>query len=1123
MFSYLHGIRPSARRAASSQVTSQNQAESFGRETDEGANIVGHRNYSRSTLNNLPLDGSFSRSTGSLPPSLPPIPRVASQYGAQGGVPVLGEDRLEDKNTIREPRIQSTDQDGAYFYGKRLNADNSETGDHETCAEYNLPISVPIQSTDHSPSKIHQWPNIQAATSHALPFSGENSGIYRRGSDLQSLTSSASQNVQSTNNNPLETRHGRPRLNLLNPMSILARRRSAQTAAQANDSNYSKGGHASFTGSRLPDNYDPRIRGKGVHDFSASRPRPTVSHRESGWAERQSIHNSELKEENGIDETHFSSNGDRSHPRMSPHVPRGSNSQTSERQRTPVFKEQFGAELEPWRFDDNDRRNQHTTGLLDRMPVEYPGLTDISLPPFARSFPPSLAKTLPVQGTTTLPPKALPPLPQDSDHAVPISLPGQVPNNVTATTPPPKAQSRTPSLTDIATQSPGLPKHFKSNASRFSFDLAGVGSAAQEKLLEEKHRQKNSRRTRNSTSSRLSITASSTGGLDEDDDLAYNDIDDGQLLEEMIPGVNADIEEESEPEHDESTRTLNFSLPRYTHVNGSNGTSNVYLNHFEDLQGRNHGLGTAQSYQFVNGTQQGHALSTSNLENNHDNSLTQVPENTHPSSQSLTHLLSDQLILKPKQSIYQDELYFDDGMIDDFNEEDGPAFDETVFDDETSRIYGLPLRDLRPLPITLESFSADTSQQSTRPISAESENKSHHINPETKVDLDRISMPPPGPLPIRKSSVIMESGSKGGPSLPDHLTQDNLAAYHTALANAADRAARDGRFNRKPSLDEHGSWETIVEGQQSRVSFDKLPVINRDLGSDLGDFNFEDDQEDDAIIAAANAEALENDDEGFYGQEFGFFAHANGFGEVQYANGGYFGPAGLDQLKRSHSGKADFQEPSLTPITERSEWSQRNSMVSLAIQSVYSPSLPTPGLAQLADAMQYEDDNMSLSALLKLRRGAFGGSNGSLRSSGSHKSVSPQTLLQQAPAVALTYGLSGSNLAGSSYSLATNSDVSSDADKSSSSPTLTLQTQGLTMLVPSLPYDSSAGSDSSPQRRKATRGLGHSRNSSGADSVSYIKELDEDGAGRWVLEKRRTIENGQVEILGRQIVEGGRI
>jgi len=59
---------------------------------------------------------------------------------------------------------------------------------------------------------------------------------------------------------------------------------------------------------------------------------------------------------------------------------------------------------------------------------------------------------------------------------------------------------------------------------------------------------------------------------------------------------------------------------------------------------------------------------------------------------------------------------------------------------------------------------------------------------------------------------------------------------------------------------------------------------------------------------------------------------------------------------------------------------------------------------------------------------------------------------------------------------------------------------------------------SSPRQMKT-----HSRNGSGADSVTYKREQDADGKERWVLERRRTGETGFMELIGREIVEGGRI
>ena len=126
--------------------------------------------------------------------------------------------------------------------------------------------------------------------------------------------------------------------------------------------------------------------------------------------------------------------------------------------------------------------------------------------------------------------------------------------------------------------------------------------------------------------------------------------------------------------------------------------------------------------------------------------------------------------------------------------------------------------------------------------------------------------------------------------------------------------------------------------------------------------------EDDPIIAEANAEALAYDDEGFYGQEFGFYASGNG--ESPSAWGGFFGPSGLG---RTVSGRNAVREPNLTPITERSEYSTRNSFISLNHFRDGQQPMSSPGLAQLARMSPYgfpgpeEEGDMSLDALLKLR------------------------------------------------------------------------------------------------------------------------------------------------------------
>ena len=1131
MFSYLNGIRPGTRRAASSQVSSQHQLDING-DKYEGSAHGAQRYLSSSSGGYTAFGGLNSRPATADPPSLPPIPRIASQYGASYDASLLNEtsgvqmrepgQSYEHVSSSRDSDIQSntdrTDQlvtsrpRGPFNFAEKLATTSQST--QNPCIEAASDGHRGLRIED---ARSYKEPNSNKSTSKLIKDEVE----YRNQSSQQSMFPTRSQSQHPLNVGAIQPRHGRPKLNLLNPMSILSRRRSSQTIVQINENSYTATKHTSSSGSRLPDDYDPRIRGKVVHDFSAPRSGPYIHPRDKNMVER--LPNPYTRSEDKLPSDRAQESDAQPVPpsQSTYQLSTGDNTLNSERQHTPIFKEQFEEAMESWRFDVEDRRNQHTTGLLDRMTDEEPHNRHSPLPPFARNFPSDVGKDLHMQDTSFLAPRKTPPL-TGHETDPPDSGQSRVVAKVFSTTTPPKNRSRATSITDPSFQGAGLPKHLKSNSSRFSFDLAGVGSAAQEKLLEEKHRQKNTGRKHGSMASRISVATSSANTLDGEDEFIGDDTEYDDGLEEKIPGVNADADDETVYEFDHFKQATNFSRPQdpYRQSKEGNGSD-------EGLTGHSNPLVAAPMALGISNTSISLALNQQSQESYVPVSNENALSNFRVSQNSTQHF--DGRSLGPQKRLYEDDLYFDDGVIDHFDDWDNTTFDESIFDDDTSRIYGLPLRDLKPLPNIIESSSAETSQQSTRPISAESGSRIYHTHPEMVSEMTSNSMPPPNIIPVRRTSHINKASSVSNFDQPAGLTYDNLAAYHSALALAADRAARDGRFERKHSIDT-GEKEQDLEGVPNvHVSFNenhigqaRRPPEFSSHKCNADSFDFDDEQDDDAIIAAANAEALENDDEGFYGREFGFFAHSNGSGEAQYANGGYFGPAGLDGLKRSHSGKADFQEPSLTPITERSEWSQRNSMVSLAMQSLYPPSLPTPGLAQLADAMQYEDDNMSLSALLKLRRGAFGGSNGSLVSSGSHKSASqPQSYLPPTSGAVLSSALSGSHLAGSSYSLVSNSDIGSETDVRPESPTLTLQTQGLTMAPPGTLQDRSSGSDSSPKRRNAVKG--HSRSSSGTESISYVKELDEDGAGRWVLEKRRTAEGGQIEILGRQVVEGGRI
>ncbi|MCJ1438393.1 hypothetical protein MMC27_007781 [Xylographa pallens] len=1135
MFSYLNGIRPSTRRAASSQGPSQHQPDLNGNKHEKSAH-GGQRHVNSSSRGYAAFGGLDSRPATADPPSLPPIPRVASQYGARDttresyeGVFRVGDQGYDylvsSRDDDRGSAIHRADHDVTSRQRKASLEFSSSLPKMSQSSQYQWADAVPIghPAIEKMEARSYGEPDSTLPASRQTIEAADGRNQFSQ----NYLPPTGSQSQVPSNAVTTQMRHGRPRLNLLNPMSILSRRRSAQTIVQVNDNSYGATRHTSSTGSRLPDDYDPRIRGKVVHDFSAPRSRPYANSRDKGWAERRSSpygHSGDGVKGDSVEESQ-SQNG--SLLQSSIQVPAGENVPYTEKQHTPIFKEQFGEEMEPWRFDIKDRRNQHTTGLLERMTEEEPHERRSPLPPFARSFPSDVAKNLHMQDTSFLTPKKTPPLTASNTGVTSSPLSREV-TKVISTHTPPKSRSRATSITDPNFQGAGLPKHFKSNASRFSFDLAGVGSSAQEKLLEERHRQKNAPQRHGSMMSRGSTTTNTVDGLDEedeDDEFMGEDEEYDGVLEERIPGVNADADDDVVNGFDVISQATIFHLPQDT-CKPNEGANRLYED-FKQYPSRlieaPLALGISDAKESRLPVQQAQPTAKPIINESVVGDLAV--------SQHSTEHINEQSTQRPQKRVYEDDLYFDDGMIDQFDDWDSTAFDESVFDDDTSKIYGLPLRDLRPLPNIVESSSVDTSQQSTRPISAESGSKPYHtladVDSETTTNLMLLS----NTAPARKTSHMNKASTAASFNRSIGLTSGNLAAYHSALASAAESAARDGRFDRKLSMDEgEQDAQSYCSVPQPHVSFDEqkmghargLPEPYLGEGN-TDDFNFDDEQDDDAIIAAANAEALENDDEGFYGREFGFFAHASGSGEAQYANGGYFGPVGIDGLKRSHSGKANFQEPSLTPITERSEWSQRNSMVSLPMQNLYSPSLPTPGLAQLADAMQYEDENMSLSALLKLRRGAFGGSNASLVSSGSHKTGSPQSCLPPTPGATLSSALSGSHLAGSSYSLISNNEMDSDTDVLTGSPTLTLQTQGLMMAPPGTTQDKSSGSDSSPKRRNAVKGSGHSRSSSGTESVSYIKELDEDGAGRWVLEKRRTAEGGQIEILGRQVVEGGRI
>jgi len=333
--------------------------------------------------------------------------------------------------------------------------------------------------------------------------------------------------------------------------------------------------------------------------------------------------------------------------------------------------------------------------------------------------------------------------------------------------------------------------------------------------------------------------------------------------------------------------------------------------------------------------------------------------------------------------------------------------------------------------------------------------------------------------------------------------------------------------------------------RQSGMAFDF--GFDESAIDDVNDYDYDND---DDLVAAANAEALASDDEGFYGQEFAFYgrprANSNEFNPTI---GGYFGEDGDDGLTRNKS----LREPNLTPITERSEFSTRNSVVGLGVgvgnQALYGPpsaglyGAQSPALARMSVTPLMESE-MSFDELRKLRGQAFGGSSRSLKSNSARSSAQsldgsmvpgqsgrpgmPNGQQNAGPAFSFprTESSDSSNhsnaaapVTGHNFQESPQSATSSQGNPFSMDLDATPRKNSQPTLEPTtvkrLPRESMASQSDGPSS--------HSRKGSAADSVTYVREPDPDSGGksRWVMERRRTSEQGELQLIGRELVQGG--
>ncbi|KAI4859831.1 hypothetical protein F4820DRAFT_139454 [Hypoxylon rubiginosum] len=762
---------------------------------------------------------------------------------------------------------------------------------------------------------------------------------------------------------------------------------------------------------------------------------------------------------------------------------------------------------------------------------------------------------------------------------------------------PPSLMSLSRNVSEVSARDvlSSLPRHMKSTSSRFSFDM--VGAAKQEKLLEERHRQRQQDRKVDES---VGPRDSRFDDFDEDAfDYDAMDYDDG--LEERIPGVNADYDEEDDgfaatddPDNDQE----NFSGFVFQR---SNPVSELTSPHSTGLlptprDASGNVIGYAMTEEAL-----GVSLPSGNSLLSQSEALTEQPserdtptglgiQGLETASEQMPHQQQPQEFAQPRTLSKDDELYFDDGLIHDFDGEgDGSAFDESIFDLDDTDPYGRPIPGLFANALSQKKAGQDANKREsdiTSRLSAQSALSQSTAH--TSLSADLQSKPTELKVDKRETASIEEQES----AIPgSHTTeQDQMAVYQAALAAAAHQAAASGKFRRDSSPQPPAELTITSPTTSSSSQPHSHPEdpndyeYDNEISSGLDDYELDDDD----IIAEANASALANDSDGWYGQEFGFYSaptpqNTHHIATVlteknlyQYSHGGYFGPSGVN---RSTSGRIVSREPNLTPITERSEYSNRNSIMSLGIPQSANPNAPlqSPGLAQLA--MMADDDNMSLSALLRLRSKAWGGSQASLVSSRdgspSDRNGTTSPWNQEQLGIASSHGRKNS-----AFSIFSQDSTGPGSD--AGSPTLTLSMSGIpNSAIPPLgmpsnsnpvsatspisapvfspmqsssvcppvfedeelsPLDGrkmewgSASTSASGTLKKSINenispvmgmpsqkkpGMGH-RHRGSADSISYTKE-EESGETRWIMERRRTAESGEIEILGRQIVERGRI
>ncbi|KAK4952284.1 hypothetical protein LTR28_006652, partial [Elasticomyces elasticus] len=811
----------------------------------------------------------------------------------------------------------------------------------------------------------------------------------------------------------------------------------------------------------------------------------------------------------------------------------------------------------------------------------------------------------------------------------------------------PKVRPLTPSDVEPESRTSRTPRHHASNSSRFSFQMGGADSAAQERLLEERHK------LHASFGSDAGVEVGNEEDDDEDfDEDAMYDQDEMEQREGEGSGDDGDVpltthrniapvpgplvSQQTENMKMSASQTSRPPLPPRDSSNLStlpapspgvlyNIKGPTPIHSSEDSDAQDNGFTPIEiddeGSSPTSGSQYSEPTQTDGEDDVPDSRITPGTlgfagfhrplahtGTDRPDSGTLPTVSATGYVLASTGRDYAapvyDEMYYDDGMIEQVGEDGMSVMDEAAFDDPS-----FPTRSQKDDRESSPVKEGDGDPPAISPYHESYVRKSILFagdwlpKPTVAVQPPQEDATPVSPVQTETFRAVDESVTP--------YTQTSFA-YHRALADGLHRAAADGRFLRQYSdatstshyTDRRTSEDSgandlatdrkysLAESQDSVYSKHTLvDPSGFDFGFDTAD-ETEDEFEDEEIVAAANAEALANDADGFYGQEFGFYSKARG-GDADGAeavNGGYFGAPGIDMLARNRS----LKEPNLTPITERSEFSARSSFVAGPLfgaqQHAAVATQPSPGLAQLARMNPYgfppgyEDD---LSHVRRMRN-TFGQSNASLQSSnhspdgfGASPTMMTTTTGAQGgspsgPFVGRAGGGGGSPMA---FQWSTESSNSSSvagpdpkigvavygrrfdaspaahprtdrpagpyaaAPANLSAPTYNADSE-TTPRKPSAPAPAqqspvTAKKQQQQQQQRAppppppdnySNSNGHNSRKTGAmataapgDSVTYVREQDAAGANRWVLERRRTAETGMLELVGREVVEGGRI